>query len=295
MSFRRPISSSPGPNPVMIGTGALALCASALVALILAIVLGEAMPALREVGPWRFLDDPSWHPSSGEFNLTPMIAGTLLVAFGAMLLAMPLGLIAAVFVTYYAPRSVATAYLRLIELFAGIPSVLYGLWGLVVLVPIIAQLAAPGSSLLAASLVLALMVLPTIALIATTSLRSVPLERIQAARALGFTKASTIIKIVIPSARKGLAVAAVLGAGRAVGETMAVMMVAGNIVQVPDSIFEPVRTLSANIALEIAYAMDVHRAALFVSALVMIGFVLIATALLEFLTASKAMPDVSAD
>ena len=279
----------------MIGTGALALCASALVALILAIVLGEAMPALREVGPWRFLADPSWHPSSGEFNLTPMIVGTLLVAFGAMLLAMPLGLIAAVFVTYYAPPSVATAYLRLIELFAGIPSVLYGLWGLVVLVPIIAQLAAPGSSLLAASLVLALMVLPTIALIATTSLRSVPLDRIQAARALGFTKASTIIKIVIPSARKGLAVAAVLGAGRAVGETMAVMMVAGNIVQVPDSIFEPVRTLSANIALEIAYAMDVHRAALFVSALVMIGFVLIATALLELLTASKAMPDVSAD
>jgi phosphate transport system permease protein len=279
----------------MMGTGALALFASALVAFILVVVLGEATPALREVGLWRFLADPSWHPSNGEFNLTPMIAGTLLVAFGAMLLAMPLGLIAAVFITFYAPPSIATAYLRLIELFAGIPSVLYGLWGLVVLVPLIAELAAPGSSLLAASLVLALMVLPTIALIATMSLRSVPLERIQAARALGFTKASTIVKIVVPSARKGLAVAAVLGAGRAIGETMAVMMVAGNIVQVPDSIFEPVRTLSANIALEIAYAMDIHRSALFVSALVMIGFVLIATALLEFLTARKAMPDVSAD
>lgn len=280
---------------MMIGTGALALLASALVASILFVVLGEAMPALTEIGLWRFLTDPGWHPASGEFNLLPMVAGTFLVAAGALALAMPLGLIAAVFVTFYAPPPVATVYLRLIELFAGIPSVLYGLWGLVVLVPVIADYAAPGSSLLAACLVLALMVLPTITLISTMSLRGVPLERLQAARALGFTKASTIMKIMIPSARNGLAVAAILGAGRAVGETMAVMMVAGNIVQVPESIFDPVRTLSANIALEIAYAIDVHRAALFVSALVMIAFVLIATVLLEFLTAGKALPDVGHD
>ncbi len=279
---------------MMVGTGVLAVLASTLILLILAVVLGEAMPALAQIGLWRFLTDPSWHPGSGEFNLLPMVAGTFLVAAGAMALAMPLGLIAALFVTFYAPRPVAAAYLRLIELFAGIPSVLYGLWGLVVLVPIIAEMAAPGSSLLAASLVLALMVLPTIALISVMSLRAVPPERVQAARALGFGKASTLVKIVIPSARKGLAVAAVLGAGRAVGETMAVMMVAGNVVQVPESIFEPVRTLSANIALEVAYAMDGHRAALFVSALVMIAFVLLATVLLEFLN-RKVVPDVCPD
>lgn len=294
MSFRRP-RSSPVLSSLTIGTGALALVASALIAVVLLVVLGEAMPALRQVGLWRFLTDASWHPGSGEFNLLPMVAGTFLVAAGAMGLAMPLGLLAAVFVTFYAPPAIATTYLRFLELFAGIPSVLYGLWGLVVLVPIIAELAAPGASLLAASLVLALMVLPTIAVIAAISLRSVPLERIQAARALGFSKASTILKIVIPSARKGVAVAAILGAGRAVGETMAVMMVAGNIVQVPDSLFDPVRTLSANIALEVAYAMDIHRSALFVSALAMIAFVLLATVLVELLSARKAMPNVNPD
>lgn len=294
MSSRR-LGSSPALSPLTIGTGALAVIASALIAVVLFVVLGEAMPALREVGLWRFLTDASWHPGSGEFNLVPMVAGTFLVAAGAMAVAMPLGLVAAVFVTFYAPPAVATAYLRCIELFAGIPSVLYGLWGLLVLVPIIAELAPPGASLLAASLVLALMVLPTIAVIAAISLRSVPLERIQAARALGFSKASTILKIVIPSARKGVAVAAILGAGRAVGETMAVMMVAGNIVQVPDSLFDPVRTLSANIALEVAYAMDIHRSALFVSALAMIAFVLLATVLVELLSARKAMPNVNPD
>ena len=294
MSSRR-LGSSPALSPLTIGTGALAVIASALIAVVLFVVLGEAMPALREVGLWRFLTDASWHPGSGEFNLVPMVAGTFLVAAGAMAVAMPLGLVAAVFVTFYAPPAVATAYLRCIELFAGIPSVLYGLWGLLVLVPIIAELAPPGASLLAASLVLALMVLPTIAVIAAMSLRAVPLERIQAARALGFTKTSTIVKIVIPSAHRGLAAAAILGAGRAVGETMAVMMVAGNIVQVPGSVFDPVRTLSANIALEVAYAMDIHRSALFVSALAMIGFVLLGTALLQALGARKAMPHVDPD
>jgi phosphate transport system permease protein len=294
MSFRRP-GNSPALSPLTIVTGALAVIASALIAVVLFVVLGEAMPALREVGLWRFVTDASWHPSSGEFNLLPMVAGTFLVAAGAMAVAMPLGLVAAVFVTFYAPPAIATAYLRCIELFAGIPSVLYGLWGLLVLVPLIAELEPPGASLLAASLVLALMVLPTIAVIAAMSLRAVPLERIQAARALGFTKTSTIVKIVIPSARRGLAVAAILGAGRAVGETMAVMMVAGNIVQVPDSVFDPVRTLSANIALEVAYAMDIHRSALFVSALAMIAFVLMATALLQALSARKAMPHVDPD
>jgi phosphate transport system permease protein len=271
-----------------------AMMAGALIGLIVFVVLTGATPALSDVGLARFVTDDSWHPTSDQFNLAPLILGTFLVAAGALTLAWPISLAAAVFVTFYAPPSIATVYRRLMELFAGVPSVLFGLWGLVVLVPLIAKLAPPGASLLAAILVLTLMVLPTIMLISATSLSSVPVEHLHGARALGFSRASTIIKVIIPAARNGLAAAAVLGAGRAIGETMAVMMVAGNVVKVPDSIFDPVRTLSANIALEIAYAIDLHRSALFVSALVMIAFVLVIVWALELLT-SKAALQANAD
>ena len=270
------------------------MIAGALIGLIVFVVLTGAMPALSNVGLVRFVTDESWHPTSDQFNLAPLILGTFLVAAGALALACPISLAAAVFVTFYAPPSIATVYRRLMELFAGVPSVLFGLWGLVVLVPMIARLAPPGASLLAAILVLTLMVLPTIMLISATSLSSVPVEHLHGARALGFSRASTIFKVIIPAARNGLAAATVLGAGRAVGETMAVMMVAGNVVRIPDSIFDPVRTLSANIALEIAYAMDLHRSALFVSALVMIAFVLVVVWALELLT-SKAALQANAD
>jgi phosphate transport system permease protein len=271
-----------------------ATIAGTLIGLIVFVVLAAAMPALSNVGLERFVTDASWHPTSDQFNLAPLIVGTLLVAAGALALACPISLAAAVFVTFYAPPSIATVYRRLMELFAGVPSVLFGLWGLVVLVPLIAKLSPPGASLLAAILVLTLMVLPTIMLIAATSLSSVPIEHLHGARALGFSRASTIFKVIIPAARSGLAAAAVLGAGRAIGETMAVMMVAGNVVKIPDSIYDPVRTLSANIALEIAYAMDLHRSALFVSALVMIAFVVVVVWALELLT-SKAAFQANAD
>jgi phosphate transport system permease protein len=261
-----------------------AATAGALLGLIVFVVLAGAAPALSSVGLERFFTDESWHPTSDQFNLAPLILGTFLVAAGALGLACPIGLAAAVFVTFYAPPWMAIVYRRLMELFAGVPSVIFGLWGLVVLVPLIARLSPPGASLLAAILVLTLMVLPTVMLIAATSLGSVPVEHLHGARALGFSRVSTIVKVIIPAARKGLAAAAVLGAGRAIGETMAVMMVAGNVVRVPDSIFDSVRTLSANIALEIAYAVDLHRSALFVSALVMIAFVLVLVWVLELLT-----------
>jgi phosphate transport system permease protein len=280
--------TSPGfslANCLLWGAAAIA---GALIGLILFVVLAGAMPALSNVGLERFVTDQSWHPTSDQFNLVPLIVGTFLVAAGALALACPIGLAVAVFVTFYAPPSIATVYRRLMELFAGVPSVLFGLWGLVVLVPLIAKLSPPGASLLAAILVLTLMVLPTIMLIAATSLSSVPVEHLHGTRALGFSRASTIIKVIIPAARNGLAAAAVLGAGRAVGETMAVMMVAGNVIKIPDSIFDPVRTLSANIALEVAYAIDLHRSALFVSALVMIAFVLVLVWLLELLTSKTA-------
>ena len=278
-------------NCILWGAG---MMAGTLIGLIVFVVLTGAMPALSNVGLERFVTDESWHPTSDQFNLAPLIVGTFLVAAGALVLACPISLAAAVFVTFYAPPSIATVYRRLMELFAGVPSVLFGLWGLVVLVPLIAKLEPPGASLLAAILVLTLMVLPTIMLISATSLSSVPIEHLHGARALGFSRTTTIFKVVIPAARNGLAAAAVLGAGRAVGETMAVMMVAGNVVKIPDSIYDPVRTLSANIALEIAYAMDLHRSALFVSALVMIAFVVVVVWALELLT-SKAAFQANAD
>jgi phosphate transport system permease protein len=270
------------------------MIASALLGFIVLVVLAGAMPALSNVGLLRFVTDPSWHPTSDQFNLLPLIVGTLLVAAGALALACPISLMVAVFVTFYAPPSVATVYRRLMELFAGVPSVIFGLWGLVVLVPLIARLSPPGASVLAAILVLTLMVLPTITLIAATSLSSVSIQHLYSARALGLSRFSTIVKVIIPAARSGLAAATILGAGRAVGETMAVMMVAGNVVKIPESIYDPVRTLSANIALEIAYAIDLHRSALFVSALVMIAFILVVVWMLELVTfkaASHANPD----
>jgi phosphate transport system permease protein len=277
-------ASGLGFSPAICILWGAAAIAGALLGLIVFVVLTGAMPALSNVSLERFVTDESWHPTSDQFNLAPLIVGTFLVAAGALALACPISLVSAVFVTFYAPPSIAAVYRRLMELFAGVPSVLFGLWGLVVLVPLIAKLSPPGASLLAAILVLTLMVLPTIMLIAATSLSSVPIEHLHGARALGFSRASTIVKVIIPAARKGLAAGTVLGAGRAVGETMAVMMVAGNVVKIPDSIFDPVRTLSANIALEIAYAMDLHRSALFVSALVMIAFVLVVVWVLELLT-----------
>ena len=262
---------------------AIALLASVIVAVIILVLVMAAAPALYEIGPWRFLSDPSWHPKHGLFNLAPMIAGTFLVAGGGLLLATVLGILSAIFCCFYASPMVAAVYGRTVELLAGIPSVLLGFWGLTVLVPIIAAWRPPGASMLAAILILALMVLPTISLVAATSLRAVPKTLLIGAEALAFSKWSTIVKVAVPAAKRGLVSSIVLGAGRALGETMAVVMVSGNIVQVPESIFEPVRTLAANIVLEIPYAEEIHRSSLFVSGLFLAAIVILMLCLAEWL------------
>lgn len=254
-----------------------ALCAFAVVLLILLFLAAEAWPALRHVGLARFFTDPSWHPASrgaqGLYNLTPMLWGTLYAAAGAVLLATPLGIGSAVFLHHYAPAPLVRPYRRLIELLAGIPSVVYGLWGLVVLAPLIGRLQPPGTSLLAGILILTLMILPTVALTADAALANVPAELTRAAAVLGLSRWRTLFSVVLPAARAGLFTGILLESGRALGETMAVLMVCGNVVQVPGSLFDPVRTLTANIALEIAYAMGDHRAALFVSGLLLMALV----------------------
>lgn len=188
-----------------------------------------------------------------------------------MLLAVPLGILSAVFCRLYAPPSLSRLYRRLLELLAGIPSVVYGLWGLVVLVPLIARIQAPGASLLAAILVLTLMVLPTMALAAEASLAAVPVSYLQGAAALGLSPWAILRGVMFPAARSGLFTGMILQSGRAIGETMAVLMVCGNVVQTPSSLFDPIRTLTANIALEMAYALGSHRAALFLSGLLLLG------------------------
>jgi phosphate transport system permease protein len=251
-----------------------AVIAGAIVVLIVVFLLTEAIPVLQQIGLWRFFSDPSWHPAEGLYNLTPMLWGTLLAMIGSVIIATPLGILSAVFCHYYAASNIAGLYRRLIELLAGIPSVVYGFWGLVVLVPIIGRLQAPGTSLLAGIIILAIMILPTIALMADASIAKVPSEYLKGSAALGFSRWGTVWGVVLPAAKSGLFTGVILEIGRAIGETMAILMVCGNVVQTPKSLFEPMRTLTANIALEMAYATGNHRSALFVSGLVLMALII---------------------
>lgn len=254
-----------------------ALFSAAILLLIVIFLIRESSPALSMVGASRFVTDERWSPAggapAGQFQIWPMMAASLLVTAGSVLLAVPLGIGTAVFTVFHAPNMLRIPTLRIIELLAGIPSVVYGLWGLVVLVPLIASWNPPGASLLAGIIVLAIMILPTVALLTTAALEQVPLSLIRSSAALGFSSSGSLRKVILPAARSGIATAIVLGVARAIGETMAVLMVCGNVIQMPESVFDPVRTLTANIALEMAYALDVHRSALFVSGLVLIAIV----------------------
>jgi phosphate transport system permease protein len=265
----------------------IAAIAGMIVALILVFLVLEALPALSHIGITRFFTDPSWHPAEGFYNLTPMLWGTLLAMFGAVLVATPLGILSAVFCHYYAPATVARLYRGLIELLAGIPSVVYGFWGMVVLVPLIGALQPPGASLLAGILILTVMILPTIALTADASLANVPQQYLRGAAALGLPRWATIRGVVFPTAKSWLFTGVILETGRAIGETMAMLMVCGNVVQIPHALFDPVRTLTANIALEMAYALGDHRAALFVSGLVLMAMIVALVSAAEWISRGR--------
>lgn len=251
--------------------GVAAVVAASVVVLIVAFVALEAWPALERVGPARFVQDAGWHPGEDRFGLLPMLLATVLTTGGALLLAVPLGVASGIFGRFYAPRSVAAWYRRAVELLAGIPSVVYGLWGLVVLVPLIARLGGSGQSLLAATLILALMILPTVALTSDSALRAVPRAYLRGAAALGLSRWSTVRRVALPAARSGVVSGVLLATGRGIGETMAVLMVAGNVPAFPRGLLDPVRTLTANIALEMGYATRDHRAVLFVCGLCLMG------------------------
>jgi phosphate transport system permease protein len=261
-------------DPVLLWSArAAAVVSGAVVLLIALFLLLEALPALRDGGAARFLTDGTRRPGEALYGVLPLVAGTVLVAGGGLLLAVPLGILSAVFAVHYAPPRMGRLYRGLLALMAGIPSVVFGLWGLVALVPLLGRIRPPGASVLAGAVVLGLMLLPTVALTARAALAEVPRDHLRAAAALGLTRWGTVRGVALPAAKVGIATGVVLAVGRAVGETMAVLMVTGNVVQVPDSLFAPVRVLTANIALEMAYALGDHRAALFVTGLLLLGMV----------------------
>ncbi len=257
--------------------------AGSLLLLIVLFLLQESWPAFQHVGLSSYFNDSDWYPTEDLYLLTPMLWGTVWATLGSVLLAAPLGILSALFIQYYAPPLLAIIYRRLIELLAGIPSVVFGLWGLVVLVPLIARWHPPGPSLLAGILILFLMILPTITLVAQTSFAQIPVSFLHSATALGLSRWSIIRKVVFPTAKAGIITGIFLGVARALGETMAILMVCGNIVQTPSHLFDPIRTLTANIALEMAYALGNHRSTLFVSGLLLMAMVVLFVMMAESL------------
>lgn len=259
-----------------------ALVACAVVLIILVFLFRESLPALQKISVLRFATDKSWHPLSDQFNLVPMLTATLLTSLGAILIAGPLGLASAIFSTFYAPKPIAIIYQRLVELLAGIPSVVLGLWGLVVLAPIVGRFGGSGQNLLTATLILAIMILPTVALGSYVSLRSVPRSLISAGTALGLSRWVVARRVAVPAARSGITTSLILAISRAIGETMAVLMVAGNVAQLPSSLVSPVRTTTANIVLELGYASTDHRSVLFFTGYILMVSVIVIVFISEF-------------
>lgn len=255
--------------------GALATICGTVLLLIILFLAKEAAPLLSTTGWTLFFSSDSWYPLENRFGLLPMLWASIAIMAGAIVLATPLGIAAGIFDVFYAGTASRRVYRLIIGLLAGIPSVIIGLWGLTRLVPVIANLQPPGTSLVAAIIVLAIMILPTVAVTASAALASVPASLLAGAAALGMSRKSQIVAIAIPAARSGIISGILLAMARALGETMAVLMVAGNVVQNPTGLIEPVRALTANIALEMAYATGTHRASLFASGLLLTMLILL--------------------
>ena len=260
-----------------------AACMSVLcVALICAFLLANGLPAMGEIGVLKFLSGTRWKPGADIYGIFPMIVGSVYVTAGALLLGVPVALLTAVYLAFFCPKGLYRVLKPAVELLAGIPSVVYGFFGLVIIVPFV-RLLGPGTglSVLAASLILGIMILPTIITVAQSALDAVPARYYEGALALGVDHEHAVFKVVVPAAASGIMAAIVLGLGRAIGETMAVVMVAGNMPIIPDSLLSGVRTMTANIVLEMGYAADLHREALIATGVVLFVFVLLTTMLLS--------------
>lgn len=255
----------------------LCACVSILaVALICLFVFVNGIPGIAEIGLFNFLLGKTWDPSSDTYGILPMIVGSLYITAGAILFGVPIGILTAVFMARFCPKRMYRILKPLVELLAGIPSVVYGFFGLVVLVPLVRNVfGGHGNSILTASLLLGIMILPTIVGVSESAMRAVPDSYYEGALALGATHERSVFFTVLPAAKSGILAGVVLGIGRAIGETMAVIMVAGNQARIPNSILKGVRTLTANIVMEMGYAADLHREALIATAVVLFVFILI--------------------
>ena len=248
----------------------------AAVACICLFLFANGIPAMGEIGLGKFLGGTTWRPGNDLSGIFPMIIGSLYITGGAILLGVPVGIFAAVFLARYCPKSIYRIVKPATELLAGIPSVVYGFFGLMVIVPMVRNwFGGNGMSILTASFILGIMILPTIIGVSETSIRAVDEAYFEGAQALGATKEASIFRCVIPAAKSGILAGVVLGIGRAIGETMAVVMIAGNQPRIPSGILEGVRTLTTNVVLEMGYATGLHREALIATGVVLFVFILI--------------------
>ena len=252
-------------------------CVSILAVLLICVFLfANGIPAMKEIGLFDFLMGRQWKPNNNIYGILPMILGSIYVTAGAIVIGVPIGILVAVFMTRFCPKWLYKILKPAVDLLAGIPSVVYGFFGLMVIVPLIRDLfGGSGTSMLAASIVLGIMILPTIISVSESAIRAVPESYYEGSLALGASHERSVFRVVLPAAASGVMAGVILGFGRAIGETMAVIMVAGNQAALPRGLFSGVRTMTANIVLEMGYAADLHREALIATAVVLFVFILI--------------------
>jgi phosphate transport system permease protein len=262
---------------IMQGLFFLTACISIVSVLLICIfLLANGLPAIKEIGIKNFLLGEIWRPSSNEFGILPMIVGSLYVTLGALVIGVPIGIFTAVFMAKFCPPVLYKLLKSAINLMAGIPSVVYGFFGLVVLVPFVRNyIGGYGMGVLTASILLGIMILPTIVSVSESAIRAVPNHYYEGGLALGASHERSIFFVVLPAAKRGILASVILGLGRAVGETMAVIMVAGNQAILPSSLTSGVRTLTTNIVMEMGYSSGLHRQALIGTAVILFLFVLI--------------------
>jgi phosphate transport system permease protein len=246
------------------------------VLLICLFLFANGIPAIQKIGVADFLFGTKWKPGNDLYGIFPMILGSFYVTTGAVIVGVPVGLMTAVFLSKFCPEWLHKILKPAIDLLAGIPSVVYGFFGLMVIVPAVRNVfGGNGSSILTASILLGMMILPTIISVSESALNAVPQSFYEGSRALGATHERSVFKTMLPAAKSGIMAGIILGIGRAIGETMAVIMVAGNQARIPDSILKGIRTLTANIVIEMGYATDLHREALIATGVVLFVFILL--------------------
>jgi phosphate transport system permease protein len=263
----------------------IAFSSISILALIAFFIFEEGLPLIWKVGPGAFILGERWVPSQGSFGILPMIIGSFWVTIGALVLGVPLGLACAIFLCEWTPPLASMILRPTIQLLAAIPSVIYGFWGLIVLVPLVRNFfGGPGMSILSGSFILGFMILPTIISISEDSLKALPPSYKVGALALGATHWQAIWRVMIPSARSGIVASIILGMGRAIGETMAMIMILGNAVKIPASFLDSARTLTTNIGIEMGYASGDHRQALFATGVILFFIIMILNSLAMFLS-----------